>query len=146
VVLAACFALAWFTLLPAEFSWFARSILWSAPFLANGFFARATGYFDPGAHNNLLLHLWSLGVEEQFYLLWPILLMLAVRYGVTTRVLVAGRRRNSRRRAAPRRRRRPCAPGWHGSTGQRRMVVEPAAQLAGRTRTHCHGRPAAELR
>jgi peptidoglycan/LPS O-acetylase OafA/YrhL len=87
VVLAACFAVAWFTLLPGEFRWFGQSVLWSAPFLANVFFARVTGYFDPGAHYNVLLHLWSLGVEEQFYLLWPILLMLAVRYGVTMRVL-----------------------------------------------------------
>jgi peptidoglycan/LPS O-acetylase OafA/YrhL len=89
VVLAACFAMAWFTLLPGEFRWFGRSVLWSAPFLANVFFAHVTGYFDPGAHYNVLLHLWSLGVEEQFYLLWPILLMLAVRYGVTVRVLAA---------------------------------------------------------
>lgn len=89
VVLTACFAVAWFTLLPGEFRWFGRSILWSAPFLANVFFAHVTGYFDPGAHYNVLLHLWSLGVEEQFYLLWPILLMLAVRYGVTMRVLGA---------------------------------------------------------
>jgi peptidoglycan/LPS O-acetylase OafA/YrhL len=89
VVLAACFAVAWFTLLPGEFRWFGRSVLWSAPFLANIFFAHVTGYFDPGAHYNVLLHLWSLGVEEQFYLAWPILLMLAVRYGVTMRVLGA---------------------------------------------------------
>jgi peptidoglycan/LPS O-acetylase OafA/YrhL len=89
VVLAACFAFGWFTLLPGEFRWFGKSILWSAPFLANVFFAHATGYFDPGVHYNLLLHLWSLGVEEQFYLLWPILLMVAVRYGVTMRVLCA---------------------------------------------------------
>jgi peptidoglycan/LPS O-acetylase OafA/YrhL len=89
VMLAACFAVAWFTLLPGEFRWFGRSVLWSAPFLANVFFAHVTGYFDPGAHYNVLLHLWSLGVEEQFYLAWPILLMLAVRYGVTTRALGA---------------------------------------------------------
>ena len=89
VLLTACFALAWFALLPGEFRWFGRSLLWCAPFLANIHFAHVTGYFDPGADYNLLLHLWSLGVEEQFYLLWPILLVLAVRYGVTRRVLGA---------------------------------------------------------
>jgi peptidoglycan/LPS O-acetylase OafA/YrhL len=80
LVLGASFAFAWFTLLPGEFRWFGRQMLWSSPFLANVFFARVTGYFDPGGQYNQLLHLWSLGVEEQFYLAWPILLMLAVRY------------------------------------------------------------------
>ena len=89
VLFAVCCALAWLTLLPGEFRWFGRSLLWCAPFLANVFFARVTGYFDPGADYNLLLHLWSLGVEEQFYLLWPILLLLAVRSGATVRVLAA---------------------------------------------------------
>ncbi|MFZ1903979.1 MAG: acyltransferase family protein [Steroidobacteraceae bacterium] len=89
LVLGGCFALGWFTLLPNEFRWFATSLMWCAPFLANVFFAHATGYFDPGADYNLLLHLWSLGVEEQFYLLWPILLVLAVRYRVTIPVLGA---------------------------------------------------------
>jgi peptidoglycan/LPS O-acetylase OafA/YrhL len=89
VVLAACLLFAWFVLLPSEFRWFGRSVTWSAPFLANVHFARVTGYFDPGADYNLLLHLWSLGVEEQFYLLWPLLLVLAVRQRVTTAVLAA---------------------------------------------------------
>lgn len=89
LVLASCLAVGWYTLLPGEFRWFGRSLLWCAPFLANLFFAHATGYFDPGADSNVLLHLWSLGVEEQFYLLWPLLLLLAVRGGVRTPVLVA---------------------------------------------------------
>jgi hypothetical protein len=62
---------------------------YSASFLANMFFWRTEGYFTKAAELNPLLHLWSLGVEEQFYLAWPILLMLAVRCGVTMRVLVA---------------------------------------------------------
>jgi peptidoglycan/LPS O-acetylase OafA/YrhL len=89
VVLAACFAFGWFVLLPNEFRWLGEAILWSAPFLANVFYAHVTGYFDPGADYNLLLHLWTLGVEEQFYLLWPLLLIVAVRYRVTVSVLVA---------------------------------------------------------
>jgi peptidoglycan/LPS O-acetylase OafA/YrhL len=89
LVLAVCFAFGWLTLLPGEFAWFGRSILWCAPFLSNIFDAHVTGYFDPGADYNLLLHLWSLGVEEQFYLLWPLLLILAVRYRATTRTLWA---------------------------------------------------------
>jgi peptidoglycan/LPS O-acetylase OafA/YrhL len=89
VVLVACYAVGWLTLLPGEFRWLGRAILWCAPFLANVHFAHVTGYFDPGADYNLLLHLWSLGVEEQFYLLWPILLIFAVRYAVTASALGA---------------------------------------------------------
>ncbi|MGH8075615.1 MAG: acyltransferase family protein [Lysobacter sp.] len=47
-------------------------------FAANVFFANApAGYFDAAPQDNPLLHLWSLGVEEQFYLVWPVVLVLA---------------------------------------------------------------------
>ncbi len=58
-------------------------------FSANGFFATNTRYFEPWADYNPLLHLWSLGVEEQFAHVWPLLLLLATRYGVTRPVLRA---------------------------------------------------------
>ncbi|MFI4885463.1 MAG: acyltransferase family protein, partial [Steroidobacterales bacterium] len=72
----------WFALRPGELARLGSSIAWSAPFLANVFFARAGdigGYFDPGSVLTPLIHLWSLGVEEQFYLAWPLLLLLAGR-------------------------------------------------------------------
>jgi peptidoglycan/LPS O-acetylase OafA/YrhL len=89
LLLAVCFAFGWYALLPGEFSWLGRSMAWCAGFLANGFFARNTRYFEPWADHNPLLHLWSLGVEEQFYLVWPLLLLLAKRYDVTRPVLRA---------------------------------------------------------
>ncbi|UAL10273.1 acyltransferase family protein [Caulobacter segnis] len=48
----------------------------SGLFLANILFAQTPGYFAPGPQQNPLLHLWSLGVEEQFYLVWPALIAL----------------------------------------------------------------------
>ncbi|MBE0585779.1 MAG: acyltransferase, partial [Desulfofustis sp.] len=42
--------------------------------LANFFFARKVGYFEEGFSGQPLLHTWSLGVEEQFYLCWPLLI------------------------------------------------------------------------
>lgn len=88
-VIAACSIVGWFLLLPNEWRWLGRSITWCALFLANIFFATTGGYFDRAAELNPLLHLWSLGVEEQFYLAWPVLLMFTVRLGVTLRLLAA---------------------------------------------------------
>lgn len=51
----------------------------SAVFAANIVFNREAGYFDNLSETKPLLHLWSLCVEEQFYILWPILLFLAGR-------------------------------------------------------------------
>lgn len=48
-------------------------------FVSNIYFWRQIGYFDAAAETKPLLHLWSLGVEEQFYALWPLLLWLAYR-------------------------------------------------------------------
>lgn len=54
--------------------------------VSNIYFWATSGYFAPEAHSQPLLHTWSLGVEEQFYLLWPLLLLLMARtFGLQTR-------------------------------------------------------------
>ena len=62
----------------------AKSALAGTVSLSNFWFLSEVGYFDTRAGQKPLLHTWSLGVEEQFYLVWPFLLMLAAR--------IAGRR------------------------------------------------------
>jgi peptidoglycan/LPS O-acetylase OafA/YrhL len=79
VVLAACFILGYRFLLPGELERLSVQLLASAGFFLNFLLAGRTGYFDPAAESNPLLHLWSLAVEEQFYLIWPFIIWLAWR-------------------------------------------------------------------
>jgi peptidoglycan/LPS O-acetylase OafA/YrhL len=76
VVLAACLAMGWFVLFPHEWRGLAKGVLAGAGFYSNFLVAGMHGYFDPAAQNQPLLHLWSLGVEEQFYIFWPVTLVL----------------------------------------------------------------------
>jgi peptidoglycan/LPS O-acetylase OafA/YrhL len=77
VVLAACLLFGFYTLLPDEFTLLGKHMAAAAAFAANLAFWRDSGYFAPAAEFEPLLHLWSLGIEEQFYLLWPLLLLMA---------------------------------------------------------------------
>ena len=74
VVLAACFAFAWLTLLPGELKALGKHIASGMGFVSNFALWREAGYFDASAATKPLLHLWSLGIEEQFYLVWPLAL------------------------------------------------------------------------
>ncbi|MDR1045323.1 MAG: acyltransferase [Candidatus Adiutrix sp.] len=65
---------AWFLFLPFEFKNFGRSLAATATFWANILFWRQTGYFDAESFTKPLLHCWSLAVEEQFYIFFPLLL------------------------------------------------------------------------
>lgn len=58
---------------------FGESLLSSLLFVGNFYFEQHSGYFDSDSSTKPLLHLWSLGVEAQFYLLWPVLLLGAAR-------------------------------------------------------------------
>ncbi len=79
VVLAATLVLGWLWLLPSAYAQLGSDAFFSAAFLANIALLLQSGYFDIESARKPLLHLWSLGIEEQFYLAWPLLLMLAAR-------------------------------------------------------------------
>lgn len=67
-----------YILLPQDFKDLGQSLSASSIFSANIFFWLKTGYFDHSAESKPLLHTWSLGVEEQFYIIWPLVLWLIV--------------------------------------------------------------------
>ena len=79
-MLAATALAAWFVLLPFEFREFGKEAIAATLWLSNVLFFRSAGYFDPGAEAKPLLHTWSLSVEEQFYLILPLTLILLARW------------------------------------------------------------------
>ena len=76
-VLFFCFVFGWFVLLADEFNQLGKHILAGAGFVSNLVLWSEAGYFDNSAETKPLLHLWSLGIEEQFYIVWPLLLWVA---------------------------------------------------------------------
>jgi peptidoglycan/LPS O-acetylase OafA/YrhL len=77
VVLVFCFIFGWFNLLADEFKQLGIHIFGGASFISNLILWKESGYFDNASETKPLLHLWSLGIEEQFYFIWPILLWFA---------------------------------------------------------------------
>ena len=73
------FAYAW--MLPSQYEDFSRSLIAVVLFVSNVFFWHESGYFAAEASEKPLLHTWSLGVEEQFYLIVPLLLIVLLRAG-----------------------------------------------------------------
>lgn len=74
LVVLVCFPFAWLWMMPEQLSAFARSVIAVTTFVSNILFWTETTYFGAAAELKPLLHTWSLATEEQFYILFPILL------------------------------------------------------------------------
>jgi peptidoglycan/LPS O-acetylase OafA/YrhL len=76
LTLLACLAIGYFVLLDDQLKELAKHVAGGAGFVSNLVLWGESGYFDDTAAYKPLLHLWSLGIEEQFYIVWPLLLWL----------------------------------------------------------------------
>ena len=77
LILLACYAFGWFVLLASEFAQLGSHIKAASWFVSNFVLWKESGYFDNASESKPLLHLWSLAIEEQFYIAWPLLVWLA---------------------------------------------------------------------
>jgi len=93
-VLASCAVAGWYLLPESAYAELGKHIAGGAGFVANLVLWKEAGYFDSASDTKPLLHLWSLGIEEQFYVVWPLVLWFAWKRRwnillVTTGVLLA---------------------------------------------------------
>jgi len=79
VTLAVSFIIGVFLLEPNHFDDFGQSLVYSILSISNFLFWSQSGYFDLEAQFKPLLHFWSLSIEEQFYLLWPVIAITLIR-------------------------------------------------------------------
>jgi peptidoglycan/LPS O-acetylase OafA/YrhL len=84
VVLLACVVAGWLVLFSSEYKALGKHVAGSAAFVSNFVLWSEAGYFDKAAATKPLLHIWSLGIEEQLYIVWPLLLYLTWRFRTGT--------------------------------------------------------------
>lgn len=80
LVMAVSIPFAWLWLLPEDLKDFSASVASISVFLSNWLFYKQSSYFDADAESKPLLHTWSLAVEEQYYVLFPALIILLWKY------------------------------------------------------------------
>lgn len=88
IVLIVVLFLGWFLFIPEDYEKLGKHTFGGAFFLSNLVSLLEFGYFDTAAEFKPLLHLWSLGIEEQFYIVWPIILWSAWRFRIWSPLLI----------------------------------------------------------
>jgi peptidoglycan/LPS O-acetylase OafA/YrhL len=80
-IMLVCIPFAWIWMLPSQMKDFLQSLVAASLFASNILFWKKENYFEAAAQTNPLLHTWTLAVEAQYYILFPIFLILAWRFG-----------------------------------------------------------------
>lgn len=80
LVLIASFVFGWFTLFPDEYQQLGKHIAGASGFTSNFILWWEDGYFDNASETKPLLHLWSLAIEEQFYIVWPLFVWISYKF------------------------------------------------------------------
>jgi peptidoglycan/LPS O-acetylase OafA/YrhL len=88
LVLLSCFIFGWFSLFHDELKQLCKHIAGGAGFVSNIIYWKDSGYFDTSSELKPLLHLWSLAVEEQFYIIWPLLIFAAYKVRLKFLILI----------------------------------------------------------
>ncbi len=78
----------WFFFIPEDYEKLGKHVFAGAAFVSNLVSLSEFGYFDDAAEFKPLLHLWSLGIEEQFYIIWPIVICCACKFKIPIRLLL----------------------------------------------------------
>ncbi len=81
VMIGVCLVAGYFLLIPQDYIDLSNQSRAATFALSNFYFLFNTGYFDPAAELQPLLHTWSLAVEEQFYLIWPVIVLVTLTFG-----------------------------------------------------------------
>lgn len=79
VVLLTCITAGWLIMTPNEYQLLGKHIAGGSVYISNILLWKESGYFDVSSEVKPLLHLWSLGIEEQFYIIWPFVLLLLLK-------------------------------------------------------------------
>ncbi len=82
-----CLVFGWYALLANEYKQLGKHVLSGASFVSNFVLWGEVSYFDNASETKPLLHLWSLAIEEQFYLIWPFMLWLLWRWKLNLLVI-----------------------------------------------------------
>lgn len=89
LVMATSLVFGWFVLLPDEYKQLGKHVAAGAGFLQNVVLLNEAGYFDNESELKPMMHLWSLAIEEQFYLAYPLIVWGAWKLGLNAMILVA---------------------------------------------------------
>jgi peptidoglycan/LPS O-acetylase OafA/YrhL len=89
VVLLVLLILGWFWLSTPDYKELGKQSAYALTFLSNIGYWQSSGYFDNGAHEKWLLHTWSLAVEAQFYVLYPLIILFIWRFWKGVKALTA---------------------------------------------------------